>query len=308
MKKTIAYVTFAMAAAFALTACEDIRVEKYPDGKVLKESIYVNDKKQGIEKEYYNSGALRRETNYNEDRREGVSKEYFEDGNLQSETPYSDGYIEGEVVRYYQNGKIASKAKYKQNKQIEIGESYKEDGAPTPSGDYKDPRDDYEYKWVRIGTQLWIAENINFATPEGSMCIQCSNWGRLYNFESAKTACLDGFHMPSKDEWETLLQFAAEKGKVASVLKANFGWDPITEGSNDFGNGTNMLGFAAKAGGGHFAKSDVPRKDRKFDGAGKKAYFWTTDGDVLVFYHNKDVAKFEKFNPEFGASLRCLKD
>jgi uncharacterized protein (TIGR02145 family) len=308
MKQRTILIGATLAAALAFTACEDIRVQEFPDGKVRMETTYVKDKKQGLEKEYYNNGTLRRETTYNADRKEGLQKEYYEDGTLQAETPFADGYIEGEVVKYHKNGKLASKAKYQKNKQVEFGEVFDPDGTPATDGSYKDPRDGYAYQWIRIGTQLWTAENMNFGTYEGSVCNQCNHWGRLYNFENAKKACLEGFHMPTKDEWKTLLTFAETSGKVGTVLKAGFGWDPIKEGGNDYGNGKDELGFGVKAGGAHFAKSDVPLKERKFEDAGKKAYLWTAEGEVLVFYHDKDIAKFEKFDPEFGASLRCLKD
>lgn len=112
--------------------------------------------------------------------------------------------------------------------------------------------------------------------------------------------------MPSKAEWQVLLDKAGKK--PGAVLKAGYGWDPLKKESLIYGNGKDELGFGAKAGGAHFAKSDVPLNERKFEGAGQKAYFWTSEGEVLIFYHNKDIAKFEKFNPEYGASLRCLKD
>ena len=300
-----AYIGLAVAAAFALTACEDVRIEKYPNGNTRFETTYVKDKKEGLEKEYYQDGTLKRETTYKNDRREGLTKEYYEDGTAQSEIPYVDGYIEGQVVRYHKNGKVASKANYSQNKQVEFGEYFDESGEPATSGSYKDPRDGYAYEWVRVGTQLWTAENINFATAAGSLCYQCNHWGRLYDFENAQKACLEGFHMPSKAEWQTLLDFAGAEPGIK--LKAAYGWDPI-KGKAAYGNGKDEFGFAAKAGGAHFAKSDVPLKDRKLEDAGQKAYFWTSEGEVLVFFHDKDIAKFEKFNPEFGASLRCLKD
>ena len=170
MQKRTTTTLLAMMAAFALTACEDIRVQEFPDGSVRMETTYVKDKKQGLEKEYYNNGTLKRETNYNEDRKEGLQKEYYDDGTLQAETPYADGYIEGEVSKYHKNGKLASKAKYQKNKQIEFGEVFDPDGSPATDGSYKDPRDGYAYQWIRIGTQLWTAENMNFGTYEGSVC------------------------------------------------------------------------------------------------------------------------------------------
>ena len=295
MNKTKSFTRVAMlsgviAAAFLFSACEDVRTEEYPSGKIRIQTTYVKDKKEGPEKEFYENGNVKREATYVNDRREGVVKEYYEDGTLEAEYNYADGYIEGLVTRYHKNGKVASKAEYKQNKQIAFGENFDENGEPATSGSYKDPRDGYAYEWIRIGTQLWTAENMNYATASGSLCAQCNHWGRLYNFENAKKACLDGFHMPTKEEWNV-----------------RYGWDPI-KGTNNYGNGKDELGFGAKAGGGHFAKSDVPLKERKLEGAGQKAYFWTAEGEVLVFFHDKDIAKFEKFDPEHGASLRCLKD
>lgn len=296
----------AVLTAILFTGCEDIRTEKYSNGNLRFETTYVDNQKNGLEKEYYENGTLKRETNYQNDRRQGPTKEYYKDGTLEAEFNYENGLIEGTVVRYHSNGKVASKLPYKQNKQTGFGEYFSENGEPATSGGYKDPRDNYNYEWVLIGEQLWIAENINFATATGSLCQQCNNWGRLYNLENARKACLDGFHMPTKAEWQKLLAFVGDKPGVK--LKAGFGWDPLSKNSLKFGNGKDDFGFGAKAGGAHFAKSDVPLNERKFKEAGQKAYFWTEEGEVLVFYFDKDVAKFEKFNPEFGASLRCLKD
>lgn len=295
-------------ALSTLSGCgDDVRTETYPSGKIRSQATYVDNKKQGLEKEFYENGNLKREANYENDRRQGVSREYYEDGTLQAEYNYEDGYIEGVVTRYHKNGKMASKANYKQNKQVEFGEYYGEDGEPATSGSYKDPRDGYSYEWIRIGSQLWTAENMNYATASGSLCAQCNHWGRLYDFKNAKKACLDGFHMPSKHDWEVLIQYASVESKPGVALKAGYGWDPL-KGTANYGNGKDELGFGAKAGGGHFAKSDVALKDRKFEGAGQKAYFWVDNGEVLVFYHDKDIAKFEKFKPEHAASVRCLKD
>ncbi|MCF0224230.1 MAG: hypothetical protein HUK20_08165 [Fibrobacter sp.] len=304
--KTLAFISFGIFGITTLTGCEDIRIEKYPSGKTRFETTYVNDQKNGLEKEYYENGNVKRESIFKNDRREGITKEYYDDGSLQAEYPYIDGYVEGSVAKYYRNGKLASRADYEQNKQITFGEYFDENGEPATSGSYKDPRDGYAYEWVRIGTQVWTAENMNYATASGSLCAQCNHWGRLYNFENAQKACMDGFHLPSKEEWQTLITYASVETKPGIALKAGFGWDPIN-GTSDFGNGKDELGFGVKAGGGHFAPSDVPMKDRKFDGAGKKAYFWTAEGDVLTFYHDRDIVRFEKFKPEHAASVRCLK-
>ena len=43
----------AVSIAFLAAGCEDVRVEKYPNGQVQFETTYVNDKREGLEREFY---------------------------------------------------------------------------------------------------------------------------------------------------------------------------------------------------------------------------------------------------------------
>jgi uncharacterized protein (TIGR02145 family) len=144
---------------------------------------------------------------------------------------------------------------------------------------------------------------MNFATEKGSLCAQCNIWGRLYDFESAKKACPAIFHLPSMAEWNVLFEKA---GKApAAKLKATFGWDPIGN-TGTYGNGSDDFGFSVRASGAHFASASVPMAQRVFKEAGQKSYFWTAEGQVLVFENEKSTLRFAKFDPRYGASLRCV--
>jgi uncharacterized protein (TIGR02145 family) len=129
------------------------------------------------------------------------------------------------------------------------------------------------YKTVVIGTQTWMAENLNYAV-EGSKCygegggvemgwddenktpitgelsnaeVQsfCDKYGRLYDWPTAMTVCPSGWHLPSYDDWEVLLDYAGGPGKAGTKLRAKSGW--YTGGNN-----TDEYGFSALPGGAHF--------------------------------------------------------
>ncbi len=118
------------------------------------------------------------------------------------------------------------------------------------------------YKAVRIGTQVWMGENLNYSTS-GSYCYDnssynCTKYGRLYNWidltdtSSATDAvpsgiqgiCLENWHVPSEGEWQILSNYITTHSiyDVAKSLKAELGW------SNN-GNGKDENGFTALPGG-----------------------------------------------------------
>jgi uncharacterized protein (TIGR02145 family) len=95
-----------------------------------------------------------------------------------------------------------------------------------------DSRDDNVYGEVTIGTQIWMSRNLDYNT-QGSQCIQCQ-YGQLYNLAAANTACPSGWHLPSKSEWETLINFAGGLNVAGKKLKAKTGWDAGAVGTDDY--------------------------------------------------------------------------
>jgi uncharacterized protein (TIGR02145 family) len=131
-----------------------------------------------------------------------------------------------------------------------------------------DQRDGRVYRIVTIGTQTWMAENLNF-NANGSVCYNnspdsCAKYGRLYDWSTAmelpsscnssscanqvqsrhRGICPVGWHVPSDAEWTTLVNFVTNGtgGGAGARLKSTTGW-------NSGGNGTDDFGFSALPGG-----------------------------------------------------------
>jgi len=108
---------------------------------------------------------------------------------------------------------------------------------------FTDPRDGKKYKTVKIGEQVWMAENLNW---EGAGC-QYNNspifgnaFGRLYTWAEAMKCAPPGWHLPTDEEWQKLVDYAGDNDVASNKLRAKDGWQ---------GNGTDDFGFSALPGG-----------------------------------------------------------
>jgi len=136
------------------------------------------------------------------------------------------------------------------------------------TGTFTDSRDGKTYKTVKIGDQWWMAENLNFETDR-SICLNkdslvikysdvivdtsiykllsdpniCTKYGRLYDFDDALIVCPKGWHIPSNNEWNILINYLGGDSIAGARLKAvgkEF-WNRNSEETN------NSSGFSAMA-------------------------------------------------------------
>jgi len=179
-----------------------------------------------------------------------------------------------------------------------------------------------DYKTVVIGTQTWMAENLNCGS---GLCYDnsnanCSKYGRLYNWATAmaldsscnkvscsdqvqpkhKGICPDGWHIPSDDEWTVLMDYAGGSSEAGKYLKTANGW------SNN-GNGLDSYEFAALPGGlGYSAEL--------FQTEGNGGYWWSSSENNAgyafyrgIYYDNENVGRYyDKKSNLF--SVRCIED
>ena len=171
---------------------------------------------------------------------------------------------------------------------------------------FVDSRDGQTYKFVVIGTQTWMAQNVNYkptSAADSSWCYNdstsyCTTYGRLYTYSSALAACPAGWSLPDTTAWNTLESAVGGTDTAGAALKARSSlW-----GSN---SGLDPFGFSALPGGYHGSS---------FTAVTNMSYWWTstlyntsniysrsiTYGNARLYHGYDDQSN--------GFSVRCLKD
>jgi uncharacterized protein (TIGR02145 family) len=201
-------------------------------------------------------------------------------------------------------------------------------GVITGPNEFCDERDGQVYATTTIGTQTWMAENLNFAGAGAcyNNAPSCKGNGRLYTYAEASGGagysaaipsgiqglCPTNWHLASNSEWAIMEDFIAAENPslyksgidwigMGTLLKANTGWI--------LNSGTDVYGFAGM-GAGYYDWSDGI-----FDALQETTYMWTaTNGGSSAYYkllfHNEDVFRtfeYSGFN-NYKASIRCLAD
>jgi uncharacterized protein (TIGR02145 family) len=87
-----------------------------------------------------------------------------------------------------------------------------------------DLRDNHHYKTVIIGSQVWMAENLNYDSGGGCWTYENNSsaaytYGRLYDWVTAKLVCPMGWHLPDNEEWSTLTNFLGGDSIAGGKMK-----------------------------------------------------------------------------------------
>jgi len=176
-------------------------------------------------------------------------------------------------------------------------------------GEFTDHRDGQVYKNVRIGNQVWMAENLNY-NSESANAIYLNSaglsgvFGRIYCWEIACEVCPDGWHLPSNEEWITLAENLGGENVAGDKMKEiNTFWISLSE------EASNISGFSALPGG-YLEYPD----ETSYHFMGEMGFFWSAtekSRSTAWFRYVKfdgTQLKISNDGKGFGMSVRCVKD
>ncbi|MFK5854768.1 MAG: FISUMP domain-containing protein [Bacteroidota bacterium] len=224
-------------------------------------------------------------------------------------------------------------------KEIAIGTGTITPTPPWSCGDaFVDSRNSQSYTTVQIGTQCWMAENLNIGTminsssaPTNNGTIEkycydnstsnCDTYGGMYQWnemmeyittQGTQGICPTSWHLPTDDEWKTMeMQLGMTQTQADATgyrgtdegekMKSTSGW-------NNNGNGTNSSGFNALPGGSRTSFGTTAN-------FGSNGFWWTSSEDSDTYALSRgllssldQVRRFNLGVAGDGISVRCLKD
>ena len=198
-------------------------------------------------------------------------------------------------------------------------------------GSLVDQRDGKSYCTVKIGTQTWMGENLDYEVA-GSKCYKdvpenCEKFGRLYtyaqamgrpedecglgwmckgNYPLSPGICPDGWTVPTKKDWETLENYI-EKHNGSEPAYVSMLAKPEDSKRDDITLGSDLSGFRILVLGTY-----NPEISSYSDSS---VYFWSaTEDDVnLAYSFGFDLYNLDVFDLVWQAwkrsyrSVRCIR-
>jgi|GEM_PF-2664372 len=200
-----------------------------------------------------------------------------------------------------------------------------------------DHRDGQRYRYVTLGSQTWMAQNLNFAGngTGSSWCYNdseayCATYGRLYDWAGAMAlasslnsnqwsgdtaihrqgVCPAGWHVPTATEWDTLETWVDLAND--SALNNDAGSDLASTNHWNANTGTDRYGFGALPAGywnpDNSSSNDLGNSAKFVSASETSTYFWQNASCWTITAGNASFSPNQSAPRRYGVSLRCLKD
>ncbi|WP_295040745.1 FISUMP domain-containing protein [uncultured Fibrobacter sp.] len=187
-----------------------------------------------------------------------------------------------------------------------------------------DLRDGQVYKTVTIGSQVWMAQNLNYLPKDTSGTIwagkslcgggewkktaegDCSIYGRLYeskftftDTDSYRKLCPNGWSLPTKKQYETLISFLGDKAIDKMKIQNSSYWN-ISESITSSGFAAIPAGYYTPYGG--FNDQENEAKSVAYFG------FIYNSKNIIAIIEDRTDFRWTTFGTAYYMSIRCIKE
>ncbi|MFW5872420.1 MAG: FISUMP domain-containing protein [bacterium] len=191
------------------------------------------------------------------------------------------------------------------------------------TGNFVDERDGKKYGWVKIGSQVWMSENLAWEGGNDGYVVNVGNseywntfltaysylyndkekyekYGIFYQYEAAKLACPEGWHLPKPEDIDILIQFLG-KHTAGKKIRSLYGWKDGYNGTNETGFNALPAGFRYNNGTWfHHNEYGCWWMDEESDYFTASQFYVSYDYDSISYYKNGLVKTH-------GRNVRCLR-
>ena len=186
------------------------------------------------------------------------------------------------------------------------------------------------YHTTKIGSMCWMSENLNVGKwVDGSQeqqpadngiiekyCFgndftQCDFWGGLYQWNEmmaysqkagAQGICPDGWHIPSSQEWKSVIRYLGTEDDAGGKLKSTLQWKRPNVGAD------NSSGFSA------YPSGYYDTMTHRWIDLYMQGYFWTSEMispttavAVNLTFRTGGINMYEEFQHS-ALAIRCVKN
>ena len=221
---------------------EGIYTEWYMNGQKSSEATFKNGNFDGLFTDWYENGNKKLVATFKNGKGVGIHTTWYENGQKSSEGTFKDGKLDGLATDWYLVGSH-EKAPYGKEHYEEVFKDPKLDEVYTQIASSITDIDGNSYKTIKIGNQVWMAENLKVTKYSDGTSIPTghshSDWaslstgayaiynphetsrktlsyfrtledtyGYLYNWFAVKdnrNICPENWHVPTEKDWATLI-------------------------------------------------------------------------------------------------------
>jgi uncharacterized protein (TIGR02145 family) len=169
---------------------------------------------------------------------------------------------------------------------------------------FKDQRDGNVYKTITINNITWMIENLRYKAPSGAYHFDNdpnnnSVYGVLYEWEAARKVCPDGWHLPTGNEFQNLVNYLDQKEAWKGTPSDTASFGIQLAGMQDYEGTFTEMGESAY----YWTSTEYDK-----DNAEYFSYMVVVNTPVVDISRKDDIADIHGAEKTNKYSVRCVKN